>query len=63
MTGYVWQWNKWPTHPDRWEPGNRRGERLEVLARGKMNSALVRFEDGLLAVVSRNGLRKAQPNA
>lgn len=55
---YVWAWNKRPTTPDSWRPGNRRGQRCKVLARGRMNSALVEFEDGYRCVTSRNGLRK-----
>lgn len=38
---------------------SRKGEACEVLARGAMNSALVRFADGELAIVSRNALRRA----
>lgn len=57
---YRWAWNKRPTHPKRWEPGNRKGQRCRVLARGKMNSALVEFEDGYKTVTSRNGLRRAR---
>ncbi len=34
------------------------GRRLVVLARMKMNSALVRFEDGQEEVISRNAIRK-----
>lgn len=37
---------------------DRKGQECEVLARGAMNSALVRFKDGYLAVVSRNALRR-----
>jgi hypothetical protein len=37
----------------------RQGEFLRVVCRGAMNSALVEFEDGFRAVVSRNGLRRA----
>lgn len=36
---------------------DRKGERCRVLARGTMNSALVEFEEGELAVISRNALR------
>lgn len=53
------------THVYIWGPrGNmpgamsRKGQRCTLLARGAMNSALIRFEDGYLAVVSRNALRK-----
>lgn len=38
---------------------DRKGETCTVLARGRMNSALVRFDDGHIAVVSRNALRRA----
>ena len=38
----------------------RKGQRCRVLVRGKMNSALVEFEDGYRAVVSRNALRKVR---
>jgi len=33
-------------------------KRFKVLALGKMNSALVEFEDGTREVISRNALRK-----
>ena len=36
----------------------RRGQRLRVIARGTMNSALVEFEDGVRHVVSRNAFGK-----
>ena len=36
---------------------SRKGQRCRILARGSMNSALVEFEDGYWAVVSRNALR------
>jgi hypothetical protein len=55
---YCWCWSDCGgKHP---ETGRRRWQTVEVLARGRMNSALVRFEDGLLAVVSRNGIRRTQ---
>jgi hypothetical protein len=38
---------------------DRKGQMCELLARGRMNSALVRFADGETAIVSRNALRKA----
>jgi len=38
--------------------GDRKNQRLRVLARGKMNSALVEFEDGYQAIVSRNAYRR-----
>ena len=52
---YCWAW----TEKARPALGDRKGERLRVLARGGMNSALVRFEsDGKKFVTSRNALRK-----
>ena len=38
----------------------RKGQRCAVLARGKMNSALIVFEDGYKVVSSRNYIRKAE---
>jgi hypothetical protein len=38
---------------------DRKGQLCRVLARGKMNSALVEFPDGHRAVISRNALRRA----
>lgn len=53
------------THTYAWGPrGNlpgamsRKGQRCRLLARGGMNSAMVQFEDGYLAVVSRNAIRR-----
>lgn len=57
---YIWNWNKWPTQPDSWAPGNRKGQRCRVIARGKLNNALIEFEDGSRTVTSRNGLRRAK---
>ena len=54
---YTWGWSKRPTHPTEWRPGNRKGQRCRVLARGKMGSVLVEFGDGKKFVVSRRGLR------
>lgn len=42
----------------RWDRMGRKGQFCAVLARGKMNSCLVRFEDGFTAVTSRNAVRK-----
>jgi hypothetical protein len=62
---YVWHWR---TAADPWKaPGariahpfaDRVGQRLRVLARGSMNSALIEFEDGHRSVVSRNALKRA----
>lgn len=41
-----------------WNRMGRKGTLCRVLVRGKMNSCLVEFEDGYLAVTSRNALRK-----
>ena len=37
---------------------SRKGQLCRVLVRGAMNSALVEFEDGFKAVISRSALRK-----
>lgn len=58
MTGpvYTWAWSRRPIGQ------SRKGERCTVVARGAMNSALLRFErDGYLVVTSRNGLRRVRP--
>lgn len=48
---YVWRWAaRLPA---------RKGTRCRVLVRGRMNSALVEFEDGYKVVTSRNAVRKA----
>jgi hypothetical protein len=65
---YVWHWQ---TMQDPQRPAGHRiahpyacrvGQRLRVIARGAMNSALIEFQsDGLRSVVSRNALKRAQP--
>lgn len=55
MTDYPYVWVVRTRLPE------RRGQRLRVLLRGKMNSALVEFEGGARYVTSRNYLRKAKP--
>ena len=51
---YVYSWG--PRMPGAMD---RKGQPCEVLVRGKrMNSALVQFQDGYLAVIYRNALRK-----
>src|SRR5215831_506485 len=40
----------------RWDRQGRKGRRCVILARGTMNSCLVRFEDGYMMVTSRNAL-------
>jgi hypothetical protein len=42
---------------------DRKGAACRVLARGALNSALIEFQDGLQAVVSRNALRKCKATA
>jgi hypothetical protein len=41
-----------------WNRMGRKDQLCRVLARGKMNSCLVIFEDGYLAITSRNALRR-----
>ena len=59
---YIYSWGP---RIRRWPAGSplkqldRKGELCEVLARGEMNSALVRFpSDGEICIISRNALRK-----
>ena len=52
MQLYRWRWRK--------RLPERHGELFVVLARGSLNSCLIRFEvDGWIAITSRNALRKA----
>ena len=44
------------TYIFRWDRHGRKGQRCVVLARGTMNSCLVRFEDGYMMVTSCNAL-------
>ena len=44
------------TYIFRWDRHGRKGQRCVVLARGTMNSCLVRFEDGYMMVTSRRAL-------
>lgn len=43
----------------RWDRHGRKGQLCLVLARGKMNSCLVKFDDGYTMVTSRNAIKKA----
>lgn len=52
MTEYVWR--------VRTRLPERYGTRCQVLARGKMNSCMVKFEDGYKVVTSRNYLMKQE---
>ncbi len=47
------------THIYRWNRQDRKGEPCELLARGKMNSILVRFADGYTMITSGNAIRRA----
>jgi len=42
----------------RWDRQGRKAQPCSVLARGTMNSCLVRFADGYRMVTSRNAIRK-----
>lgn len=53
---YVYKWG--PRMPGALA---RKGQRCRMLVRGSMNSALIEFEDGETAVISRNAIRKAKP--
>ena len=58
MSEYVYRWGNTPKR------AAMKGRRLVVLARGAMNSALVRFTDtGQREVISRNALRRAKEAA
>jgi hypothetical protein len=46
---YVYRWNRM----------DRKGQRCRIVARGKMNTVQIEFEDGFIAFVSGNSLRKA----
>ena len=41
-----------------WHRCGRKGQFCKVIARGKMNSCMVEFEDGWRMVTSRNAIRK-----
>lgn len=47
---------RWGNNPKR---AGLKGRRCRVLARGKMNSIMVEFEDGSREITSRNAVRKA----
>ena len=50
-----WHWHKWLPE--------RHGQLCRVLATGRMNSALVEFEDGTKVVTSRYAVRNLTHNA
>lgn len=47
---YIYHWNR----------QGRKGQRCRLLARGKMNSILVEFEDGYQMITSGNAIRRAK---
>jgi hypothetical protein len=55
---YVYRWARYLGMPVL--DGARKGQLCKVLVRGKRNSCLIEFPDGLQAVTSRNALRKAR---
>lgn len=64
---WVWRWRTWTfpglTFKGPWfgDGVDRVGMRCRVVARGSMNSARIRFEDGSEFVTSRGGIRRADP--
>ena len=64
---YVWVWrhrtaeSPYPRVKVPWfgDGVDRTGQRCQVVCRGTMNSALIKFVDGFTVVTSRGGLRKA----
>lgn len=64
MASYVYSWGPrirpWPADSPLRQL-DRKGQVCELLARGSMNSRLVRFADGTRAVVSGSALRRVQP--
>jgi len=55
MTTYPYYWRVYTHLPE------RINQRCRVIVRGRMNSALVEFEDGYRVVTSRNYYRKVKP--
>jgi hypothetical protein len=53
MSDYPFRWHWRARLPE------RHGQRLRVVARGRLNSCLIEFEDGARFITSRNALRKA----
>ncbi len=51
MFDRVWFWRKWLPE--------RKGQRCRIIARGKMNAALIEFEDGYRVISSRYAVRKS----
>jgi hypothetical protein len=53
MTDYPFRWHWRARLPE------RHGQCLRVVARGRLNSCMVEFQDGARFITSRNALRKA----
>lgn len=53
---YVYRWARYLGMPVL--DGMRKGERCRVLIRGKRNSCLIEFPDGMQAITSRNALKR-----
>ena len=51
----VWYWRS--------RLADRKGQRCRVIARGRMNSILVEFEDGYLVITSRYAVRRISERA
>lgn len=60
MGEYVFRWGKTKMCPTDYPLAKYKGQCCAVLARGKMNSCLVEFDDGYKAVVSRNAIRRTK---
>lgn len=52
---HMWYWRKWLPE--------RHGQPCRVVATGRMNAALIEFEDGYRVISSRYAARKLTPNA
>lgn len=55
---YTWNWGPRMRPIGELKCLDRKGQKCRVIARGRMNSAMIEFEDGFRAVVSRNGIRR-----
>jgi hypothetical protein len=53
MTDFPFRWHWRARLPE------RHGQRLRVVACGRLNSCLIEFQDGARFITSRNALRKA----
>lgn len=56
---HIYCWGpRWKRYRGPLKQLDRKGQKCRLLARGKMNSAMVEFEDGERAVISRNALKR-----